>query len=147
MTSFFDKAYAEIEVGERLRTRGRTITEADIVNWCCHTGDLFQLHTDAEYAATSRYGQRIAPGIMVYAFSAGLVVPPEAPFIVANMGAQDLRFTAPTYIGDTITADVSVKAKRPRPAGGHVDLDWNVFNQKAEILITGSMKIFFAERA
>jgi 3-hydroxybutyryl-CoA dehydratase len=118
----------------------------DIVTWCCHTGDTFVLHTDATYAAASRFGQRIAPGIMAYAFSAGLVIPPAAPAIVANLGADELRFLAPVLIGDTIRASVEVTDKQARKSGGVVDLAWNVLNQNEVQVISSKMKILFAER-
>ncbi len=138
--------YEEIEPGDRLVTRGRTVTEADIVNWCCHTGDFYVLHTDADYAAGSRFGQRIAPGIMVYAFSAGLAIPPDAPAIVANYGADALRYTAPTLIGDTIHAEIEVASKEPRKNGGVVELIWNVVNQNGVNVVESRMKILFAGR-
>jgi acyl dehydratase len=146
-SNFLGKYYSEIELGERMTTRGRTVTEADIVTWCSHTGDFYRLHTDAEYAAGTRFRQRIAPGIMVYAFSAGLVVPPDAPAIIANLGAAELRFLAPTFIGDTIHAEVEVVGKEPRKAGGAVELSWNVFNQNDAQLVSSRMTILFAERS
>src|SRR5260221_10838742 len=98
-SNFLDRYLDQIEVGAAFASRGRTITEADIVAWCALTGDHHLLHTDAHYAAQSRFGQRIAPGLLVLAYAAGLGIPPDAPAIVANYGTDALRFTAPTLIG------------------------------------------------
>lgn len=141
-----EKYYADIAVGETLVSRGRTVTEADIVTWCGHTGDYFVLHTDADYAAGTRFGQRIAPGIMVYAFAAGLGVPPAAPAIVANLGADELRFVAPVFIGDTIHLEAEVLSREDRRQGGAVTLRWDAVNQNGVTVMTSRMSVLFADR-
>ena len=68
------RTYDELEVGQAQRTRGRTITETDIVNWCALTGDWFYPHIDRVAAERSMFGQRVAPGIMVFALGTGLAI-------------------------------------------------------------------------
>ena len=92
------RTYDELEVGQTQRTRGRTITETDIVNWCALTGDWFYPHIDKVAAERSMFGQRVAPGIMVFALGTGLGVPSDATTILANYGTDRLRYTAPTWI-------------------------------------------------
>jgi len=89
------RTYDELEVGQTQRTRGRTITETDIVNWCSLTGDWFYPHIDRVAAERSMFGQRVAPGIMVFALGTGLGVPADATTILANYGTDRLRYTAP----------------------------------------------------
>ena len=115
--NFLDKYFDEIGVGERFRSRGRTITETDIVQWCALTGDWYVLHTDAHYAAGTRFGQRIAPGLLVVAYAAGLGVPSDAPAVVANYGSNSLRFVAPTFIGDTLHLESEVLEKTVKRDG------------------------------
>jgi 3-hydroxybutyryl-CoA dehydratase len=146
--STLGKHYDEVAVGETWRSHGRTITEADLVFWCTFTGDMFVLHTDAHYAAKSQFGQRIAPGLMVNAFMAGLGVPPGAPAILANYGTDSLRFTAPVFIGDTVHLETEVIAKEERRAGrdGVVTLQWNAVNQNGKTVMSSQLKCLMAVR-
>jgi len=143
MAPFLTRSYADIAVGERFVSRGRTITESDIVQWCALTGDWQVLHTDADYAARSRFGQRIAPGLLVLAYAAGFGIPPQSDTIVANYGTDALRFTAPTFIGDTIHLEAEVIEKTDKRAGidGVVRLAWNVFNQNAAMVMKSDLLI------
>jgi 3-hydroxybutyryl-CoA dehydratase len=141
--NLLDKHFDEIELGERLRTRGRTITEADIVAWCALTGDWYVLHSDAHYAAATRFGQRIAPGLLVLAFAAGLGIPPDAPAIIANYGSDQLRFTAPVFIGDTLHLEAEVHEKAVKRAGrdGVVRLRWDMVNQNGVTVMASDLQI------
>ncbi|MCJ7657852.1 MAG: hypothetical protein MUO67_01745, partial [Anaerolineales bacterium] len=64
--------FEEFEVGLKIITPGRTVTEADIVNFAGLSGDFYQLHTDAEYGKTTPFGQRIAHGVLVMSIATGL---------------------------------------------------------------------------
>ena len=150
--NLLDKHFDEIELGERLLTRGRTITEADIVAWCALTGDWYVLHSDAHYAATSRFGQRIAPGLLVLAFAAGLGIPPDTPAIIANYGTDQLRFTAAVFIGDTLHLEAEVREKTVKRAGrdGIVRLRWDMVNQNGVTVMVSDLQIlmgFASERS
>jgi acyl dehydratase len=136
------RGYAELHPGDRQATRARTVTEADVVTWCGHTGDGFWLHTDAPRAAEGPFGQRIAPGVMVYAFGTGLGVPPDSATIIANYGADRLRYPRPTLIGDTIHTEIEVLAKEDRPDGtGVVTFRWDVLNQNGETVCASQLKV------
>ena len=145
---FLERHFDEIEEGARFRSRGRTITETDIVQWCSLTGDWYVLHTDAHYAAQTRFGQRIAPGLMLLAYAAGLGIPPAAPAIVANYGTDALRFTAPAFIGDTIHLEAAVLDKTVKRPGtdGVARLQWNIHNQNGQLLMSSELRILMAFR-
>lgn len=147
--NFLYKYFDEIAVGERLISRGRTITETDVVNWCAVTGDWHVLHSDRHYAARSRFGQRIAPGLLVYAVGAGLGVPADADSIIANYGTDYLRFLAPTLIDDTVHLEAEVKEKRVRNDGnaGVVGIEWNIVNQNGVMVLTSKLNILVARAA
>ncbi|HBI83752.1 dehydratase [Orrella sp. NBD-18] len=144
--NFLQKYYDEIEVGDSYRSRGRTITEADIVQWCSYTGDWYVLHSNEHYAAQTRFGQRIAPGLLVLAYAAGLGVPPDAPSIVANYGTDRLRFVAPVFIGDTIHLRSAVVEKTTKREGrdGVLKLDWNVHNQDGTLVMSSDLQILMS---
>lgn len=86
---------------------GKTVTEADVVLFAGVTGDFNPVHVDAEAAARSRFGGRIAHGML----SAGLisaVIGMKLPGPGSIYLSQSLRFTRPVRIGDTVTARVEV---------------------------------------
>jgi acyl dehydratase len=56
--------FEEFQVGQQIVTAGRTITEADIVHYAGLSGDYNQIHTDAEFASRSVFGQRVAHGLL-----------------------------------------------------------------------------------
>lgn len=147
--NFLLKHFDEIAVGEHFRSRGRTITESDVVQWCALTGDWYMLHTDAHYAAGTRFGQRIVPGLLVQAYAAGLGIPPDAPAIIANYGTDALRFTAPTFIGDTLhlRAEVRDKAAKREGRDGVVKLAWNMHNQNGVMVMASDLQILMGWRA
>lgn len=144
--NFLYRHFDEIEVGETFTSRGRTITESDVVQWCALTGDWYVLHTNAHYAAETRFGQRIVPGILVLAYAAGLGIPPDAPAIIANYGTDALRFTAPTFIGDTLHLEASVLSKETKREGkdGVVKLGWNMHNQNGAMVMKSDLQILMS---
>jgi 3-hydroxybutyryl-CoA dehydratase len=137
--------YDELSLGDAQVTRGRTITEADVVTWCGFTGDWFLLHSDKEYAARSMFGQRIAPGLMLLAISGGLGVPPDSTAILANYGTDRLRYPRPTFIGDTVHLEIEVVGKKERDdRSGIVDLRWDVVNQNGETVAASQLRVLMA---
>ena len=132
----FRKHFEDLRVGESLTTHRRTVTEADIVNFGCLSGDHFYAHFDEEAARDSLFGKRVAHGYFVVSAAAGLFVDPSPGPVLANYGLENLRFIEPVGIGDTIQARITVKrkiAKEKRPdedtATGVVIWDVEVVNQ------------------
>ena len=139
------RTFDELTVGDQQRTRGRTITEADVVNWCALTGDWFYLHIDKVAAEVSMFGQRVVPGIMVFACATGLGVPADSTTIIANYGSDNLRYTKPTFIGDTVYLDIEVVEKEERDAkAGLVSYRWDVMNQNTELVCTSQLQVLTA---
>lgn len=142
MNGLVDSYFDDLEVGMSELTRGRTITEADVVSWCALTGDWFVLHSDREYAATTPFGQRVVPGVQVYAYTGGLGVPPVARAIVANYGTERIRYPRPTFIDDTIRCAITVAELRVRnDTTGVATFDWNALNQNDELTMTSQLKV------
>jgi 3-hydroxybutyryl-CoA dehydratase len=105
-----DEEHPGIAVGQRASLT-RTISDADIATFAELTGDGNPLHVDDAFAAHSRFGQRIAHGLL----SAGLisaVLGTRLPGPGALYLQQTLRFVRPVYPGDTLTAMVEVTAYR-----------------------------------
>jgi acyl dehydratase len=117
---------AELSPGATIRSRGRTITEADLVSFAALTGDWHPQHADAEWAARSRFGERIAHGMLVLSYSIGLVgFDPER--VVALRGFDSVTFKRPVAIGETIRVEAEV-ADATQLDDGHelLTLRWRV---------------------
>lgn len=127
----FRKYYEDLEVGETLVTRRRTVTEGDIAAFANLSWDHFYAHTDELAAKESLFGRRVAHGYFVLAAAAGLFVDPAPGPVLANYGLEGLRFLEPVGVGDTLQARLTVKSKRPRDDGtGVVAWDVEVVNQE-----------------
>jgi acyl dehydratase len=126
-----------VKVGEKFVSPGRTITEADIVMFAALSGDWTELHTNAEYMKKTIFGQRIAHGLLTLSVASGLAlrarkIPLE---VIAFLGLDNARFTAPVFIGDTIWVESEVVEARPsksRPGAGIIKFRNVVKNQRNE---------------
>lgn len=139
----FKKSFDELRVGERLLTARRTVTEADIVNFACLSGDHFYAHMDKIGAENSFFGERVAHGYFIVSAAAGLFVDAAPGPVIANYGMDNLRFVEPVKIGDTIQVELTCKQKTPKPlkdpeqkAHGVVVWDIKVKNQRGELVAT-----------
>ncbi|MHC5178488.1 phenylacetic acid degradation bifunctional protein PaaZ [Serratia rhizosphaerae] len=111
----FRKYFEQLPIGESLLTARRTVTEADIVNFACLSGDHFYAHMDKLGAAESLFGERVAHGYFVVSAAAGLFVDPGVGPVIANYGMENLRFIEPVKIGDTIQVRLTCKKKIRKP--------------------------------
>jgi acyl dehydratase len=119
----------ELEEGLEFTTRGRTITEGDLMSFSALTGDWHPQHSDAEWAARSRFSGRIAHGMLVLSYAVGLV-PFDPERVVALRGLQSARFKRPVAIGDTIHVHCRVESTRPLDdATALVRLAFRILNQ------------------
>ncbi|MCS6871370.1 MAG: MaoC/PaaZ C-terminal domain-containing protein [Anaerolineae bacterium] len=136
--------FEEFIEGLPIRTRGRTITEADLVAFAGISGDFNPMHTDARYAETTQFGARIAHGALVFSIATGLAYQLGVleGTVIAFLGFE-MKLRAPVYIGDTIRVEASVSKRRPVPAsgGGIVTLDVKVLNQRDEAVQKGEWTI------
>jgi 3-hydroxybutyryl-CoA dehydratase len=130
-----------ISIGETA-SLSKTISEADIVLFAGVTGDFNPLHLDAEYAKTTRFGERIAHGLL----TAGLisaVLGTRLPGPGAIYLGQTLNFREPVKIGDTITATAKVSSFDPEKR--IVKLETNCYNQDG-VLVLGGEAVLLLEK-
>ncbi len=141
-----DRYFDEIEIGQRWVTKGRTITEADVVNFAYLSGDWHSIHTDQEYAAGTTFGQRIAHGFLVLSIATGMV-PAKRETVLALYGLDRVRFTAPVFMGDTVHLQMEAVEKKERDEGtGVVTFDFQVVNQHGKAVIACSYKLWMSKR-
>jgi itaconyl-CoA hydratase len=135
-----ERWWDSFSVGDRYRTESITVTETHVVTWAGLTGDWVPLHVDAEYAAASEFGERIAHGPLTLALALGLATRSGifGNSVLAWLGLDDMRLPLPVRLGDTIHADVEVRQCRPtsKPGRGVVVLDYTVGNQRDETVMT-----------
>jgi acyl dehydratase len=131
--------FENVEIGSSYSTQGRTITEADIVNFAGVSGDFNHLHTDAEAMGETPLGERVAHGSLVFAVMTGLLwqsrSQEEREHLLAFYGVDNLRFVEPVFIGDTIHATAEVVDKEPKDhplASGIVRQQVEAVNQHGE---------------
>src|SRR5215472_2559832 len=97
---FFD----DVEVGQAWLSQGRTITEADIVNFAGLSGDYNPIHVDHEFAKSTLFRRPIAHGLLVWSISSGLSVNYPMMRTLAFTSILEWQFKEPVFIGDTIRA-------------------------------------------
>ncbi|MEW6569022.1 MAG: MaoC/PaaZ C-terminal domain-containing protein [Chloroflexota bacterium] len=142
--------FEEFEVGQRVITPARTITEADIVNFAGLTGDYNLIHTDAVYAQGTPFGQRVAHGILGLAMASGLATRTgilEAT-VLAFREITEWKFSRPVFIGDTVWAELVVEETKalPRLGGGSLLLAVEVKKQDGEVVMKGRWSILVQSR-
>jgi len=121
----------------------RTVTDEDVRAFAELTGDCNPVHLDEEYAAGTRFGRRIAHG-MLGASLVSAVLANELPGRGTVYLSQTLRFTAPVFIGDTVTARVVVtQVREDKPI---VTLETVCTNQRGERVVEGEA-VVLAPRA
>ena len=142
--------FEEFEVGHQIVTVGRTITEADIINFAGLSGDFNQIHTDAVFSREAPFGQRVAHGLLVLSIANGLAV--RTGFIEGTVLAfreiSGWKFIKPVFIGDTVHAVLEVVETKamPRIGGGSVVIDVAVKKQDDQVVMKGSWVALIASK-
>jgi len=131
----------EVVVGQTAEFR-KTVTETDVVLFAGITGDFNPAHIDEVAASASRFGGRIAHGMLSASFIS-TVVGTRLPGPGTIYLEQSLRFTAPVRIGDTVTARVEVAELLPKR---RARLKTTVLNQKGEAVVEGEALVMVPAR-
>ena len=136
--------FEEFEIGDGIETAARTITETDVMVFAALSGDYNPLHTDAEFAKGTLFGERIAHGLLGLAVASGLAS--RLGFAEGTAEAfttLEWKFRGPIRIGDTIHVRLKVRQKKEmaRLGGGFVVFDVAVLNQRDETVQKGTWTI------
>ena len=122
-----------LEIGQRAR-RSKTVTARDVELYTEITGDRNPLHFDPEFAARTRFGRLVAQGGITAGMLNALVAM-DLPGPGTVFMSQSLRYLAPTYLGDTLTAEVEVLAVKPdKPV---CQLKATITNQDGTVVLEG----------
>ena len=136
--------FEEFNLGDKMISQGRTITESDIVTFAGLAGDYNPIHIDAEFAKAGMFGERIAHGLLVLSMASGLAW--QLGFMAGTADAflsLDWKFAGPTKIGDTVkvSAEVAQKREMPGSGGGMIVFNIEVTNQRDEVIQKGKWSV------
>jgi acyl dehydratase len=139
--------FEEFEIGQRITTPGRTVTEADIVAFAGLSGDFTSIHTDAAYTAGTVFGQRVAHGLLVMSIASGLSARTGVleGTVIAFREISEWKFSTPVFIGDTVHAELAVTEKKPMPrlGGGAISLAVDVVKHDGTKVMSGVWNVIF----
>jgi acyl dehydratase len=142
--------FEEFQVGQKVVTPGRTVTEGDIVSFAGLSGDFNLIHTDAAYSASTPFGQRVAHGLLGLAIASGLAVRTGVMegTVLAFREINEWKFSRPIFIGDTVHAEIDVAETKalPRLGGGSVVFDVDLKNQSGETVMRGRWSVLVQSR-
>ncbi len=133
--------FDEFEPGQQVETDGRTLTEADIINFASLSGDFSPVHVDAEFSRKGPFGQRVAHGLLVVSLVSGLLI--QTGLLDGTLSAfreiSRWKFKQPVFIGDTIRVVFLIEEVRPLKGrkDGLVTIGLRVKNQRDQIVMMG----------
>ena len=135
--------FEALEPGQEFTTRGRTVTEADVVGFASLSGDWHPQHCDAAWAEGSPFGERIAHGMLVIALASGLV-PFDPGRVVALRRVADATFKRPVRFGDTLRVEGRVAdLGSGSEEAGLVTFAWNVVNQDDQTVCRARVEVLW----
>ncbi len=141
--------FEEFAVDEEIVTPGRTITEADVVNFAGLSGDYNPLHTDEEFSKNTIFGKRIGHGLLGVAITSGLRAR-TGVFEGTGMAFMGLKmsFKGPLIIGDTYTVRIVIKEKKETKKSdrGIIIMDVFLENQNGDIAQESEHSIMVARK-
>lgn len=141
--------YEDYHVGQEFVTKSRTVTEADVVNFAALSWDTNALHTDAEFAKKTPFGERIAHGMLGIVIHSGLsqMLGIMEGTLLAFLG-MTWSFLLPIKIGDTVHVVQRVKEMRETSKAnrGLVTFEKELVNQRGEIVQKGTTTVLLAKK-
>lgn len=142
------KYFEDFQLGEKFTIPAKTMTDAHFLFFAGMTGDNHPIHYDDEYAKTTRFGKRVAHGLLVASMTA-TGASSLSPLIEGSIIAfveQSSRFLKPVLIGDTISPELEVTELIPKTDSGLVRLTTRVRNHRGEIVLEGTHAYLIKKR-
>src|SRR5262249_16764853 len=141
--------FDDLEPGQEWESHGRTVTEADIVNFAGLSGDFNSIHIDHEFCKRTPFRRRIAHGLLVFSIGSGLGTTGPAVRTVGFVSVRELNFRGPVFIGDTIRIRGKVLEKHVRGRGKRGEVVWQrlILNQEGKVVQEGVLVTLVESRA
>lgn len=142
--------YEDFEVGEEIRhALSKTIFESDNNFFSLLTMNHHPVHTNLDYASKNQHGQLLVVGTLVFSLVVGMTVPDISGKAIANLGYEDIRHLAPTFIGDTLYARTRIISKREsnkKKDRGIIYVETIGYNQRGEDVISFKRNVLVKKR-
>lgn len=131
--------YDDVQVGQEWESLGRTMTEADIVNFAGLSGDFNPIHVDHDFAKQTPFRMPIAHGLLVLSMASGLGLHHPPMRTLAFVTIREWHFRFPVFIGDTLRVRVKVLEKELRSRGRRGQIVWqrHIVNQDSKVVQEG----------
>lgn len=144
MTMYFE----DFEIGQTFRSPAKTMTDAHFLFFAGLTGDNHPIHYSDEYAKNTRFGARVAHGLLVAGLTAAgaSALSPDMEGSVVAFVEQSSRFLVPVLIGDTVAPELEVAELTPKTTTGLVRLATRITNQRGETVLQGHHTYLFKRR-
>ena len=142
------KYLEDFQVGEQFHIPAKTLTDTHFVCFAGLTGDQHPIHYDDAYAKTTRFGKRVAHGLLLTALTA-VGASTLSSLLEGSMVAfveQSARFLKPVVIGDTITPELEVSEVIPKTDVGLLRLTTRVKKQRGETVLEGMQAYLIKKR-
>ncbi|MDA8486410.1 MaoC family dehydratase [Pseudomonas resinovorans] len=136
MSQVTNFTYDALEVGQKA-TFSTAVEERHIQLFAAVSGDRNPVHLDAEYAATTMFKERIAHGMFTGALISAAIAC-EMPGPGSIYLGQQLKFTRPVKLGDTLTVELEILEKLPK---NRVRIATRVFNQNSDQVVDGEAEV------
>ncbi len=132
-------AFGDLVEGDEWESPGRTVTEADVVNFAGLSGDFNPIHVDHHAAADGPFGKPVAHGLLGLAIASGLGTHAPRVDTLAFLAILEWKFLEPIAFGDTIRVVTRVEALEARARGRRGIVTWRrtVLNQHGKIVQEG----------
>jgi acyl dehydratase len=140
--------FEDFAVGDRFASPSKTLTDAHFLFFAGMTGDAHPIHYDDEYAKSTRFGRRLAHGLLLTSLTA-VGASTLAPIIEASIVAfleQRTHFRAPAFIGDTLKPEHEVVALERKRSAGLLTLRVTLTNQRGDTVLEGEHRYLIAYR-
>ena len=132
--------YEDFTVGEVIKHElSKTIFESDNNFFSLMTMNHHPVHTNVDYASHNQHGQLLVVGTLVFSLVVGMTVPDISGKAIANLGYENIKHLAPTFVGDTLYARTKILDKRESKSKndrGIIYVETIGYNQRGEDVIS-----------
>lgn len=137
--------YEDFEIGQTFESDGRTITDADIVNFAGVSGDFNPIHLDRVQSGSGPFERPVAHGLLGISIATGLLdsMGLFRGSMIAMLGIDDWRFRRPMFVGDTVHLHLTIADRRCTSDGrrGILRRELRLLNQDDEVLQEGAITV------
>ena len=142
------RKFSGFRVGQGFESGSRTVSEADVMQFAELSGDNNPLHVDADFAAKTPFGQRIAHGMLAASISTGLGQDTGIfEGTTLALMEQSFRYKAPVFFGESIRLRLAVTDTKPSSKGGKgvVSFDADVLKDEDTVVVAGRWVVLFRD--